>query len=280
MDEAIERSMDLRLPDKECRTVSDLCNEIWKIESEFNTLYRATTGFYPWPALRMSIYYSLSELSGVLEKVEWSAKLARLRILTSLLPSRRTPEEVRLASARGHYDKTCDLFIISNNPDISHRSFAIAKPVAERALDQGKSVVMASDYCDDVLAQRPGFSRLSYHYLNRKIALGYAANRLNVRKAGPLTKEDREFWTSVGDAASKRIAPDFSLLPMIERQLNLRKILGPIFGSVFDWFSPSEIAVVCHYGQSKAIWIDEARKRGISVTDIQHGTMSKYHLGI
>ncbi len=260
-------------------SVEKLCRSIWQIESEFNTLYRATGDFYPWPALRMAIYYRLAALSGVLEEVSWSPRLLRGKVLSAILRSGRTAGEIRSGPWLGNRADPCDLFIISNNPDIDHRSFAFAKPVAQEALDRGNTVVMVSDYCDDDFSHHAGFSRLSFESLNRRMILGYAMNLPRKWLVARLSKEDREYWRGVERAISKWIIPGFALVPMIERQLFLRSTLGPIYGACLDRFRPKEVATVCHYGQAKSIWIDEAHRRGILVSDIQHGTMSQFHLG-
>lgn len=259
-------------------SVAQICEAIWEVEDKFKVVRHQTKDIFPWPALRMSTYYRLAAHCGIFESANNPSNMLREAVLGTLTPVRNVAGDRATLTATAP-NRGFDLLIITYTPDIGGRAVPFATSVAERALSEGRTVLLLSEHEDKMLEARSGFCRVAPNNLYRRMLINYAKN-LPLRSFNTsLPGSEQQLWTAVGDSVSRRLSTNFSIIQSIQQLLFQSFVLRPIYQRFLDRFRPTEIAVVCHYGKSKAMWMHEAKVRGILVTDIQHGTMSKYHLG-
>lgn len=266
-------------------TVKEICEKFWDIEEKYELNHMMIQGTYPWQLIRVYLYYEIARKLGVFESAQQASisKTDKIKSLTpfiknSLLynPAKGKEKDVlifdhpRKVMFKGEYMDIYSYFLPQALDDFNQSYELIETPYlnkhyTNRKNKKDKNGKKYIRYNDKILLE-------SYVYKNK--------NRNKV----PFTKEELDKINLI----EKVIENTFSdihrgymitvdLFRIIEDHILNFQYEYEKYREIFEKKKPSKIFVVVAY-ENKAI-VAAAKSKGIEVVELQHGTISKYHLG-
>lgn len=252
-------------------SVRGLCETIWNLENEFGLLHKDTAGVYPWPALRVKIYYELAYALRLLQPdagPQGKTRLA-LRALRSLVP-----EGGRNSSYATSKNSDC-LVIPSDRGGIEGCPYATS--LVSSSLKSGATVSLVASHVPKPLHNLKNLNLVSPRSLDRRILVNVGIRRLATFSKPLLKDQERTFWSNLELELRKRLGIAIPLTKLVTDFVFYDSAAASAYDQLLERIRPSKILVVCHYG--RASLIRQAQLRSIPIEEIQHGTITRYHLG-
>lgn len=243
---------------------------LYEIEERFDLFDQRIDGVYFWERIRVPVYLGILQDVGLIHQPHarlqrtfsnrgWSAirALQNLAIRNPYLAPKR--EVLFLGSARRKlgedgtwWDIYCDPII-----DYLRRSY----------------IYFEQPYWGGHL--RPAKTQ-SIRYLDLPLYLAAARRKIgSVRVL--LSKSEVEFLRALKAELQRCSHLQMDVEGMVYRDLLLRKSLLPRYQSLLNRISPRIVVIVCSYGRET--FVEACKTAGIPVVELQHGTISAYHLG-
>lgn len=249
-------------------TVSDICEVFFNLEEKYNLNYREIQGCYPWQLVRMFIYYDITRRTQTFG----------------------APQQQSLSL----FDKVKSFTPFVKNSVLSN-PFSGKDSRDILIFDHPRKVIFEGEYCDiyskflvDFLRDSYSFEVLEAPYLNEhftkkqdyirytdRIQLGsYIYKKFNKIT---FTPEERELILKVKDELEKAFDLKIDLewiftIHILNFTYDYRK-----YTELFRKRRPKMIFVVVAY-ENQAV-VAAAKDLGIEVVELQHGTITDYHLG-
>ncbi|MDD3019694.1 MAG: hypothetical protein PHX61_01780 [Alphaproteobacteria bacterium] len=244
------------------RSVEGVCSLIWDLEREFDLFSKEEDGVYFWRLVRFHLYYSMVQEIGIFGAPHPSHKFSLKKIISqfkgALVHSvlnhpclnRRAYKYAVMPHTRQVNDRDIYSDELLQNLD-KNQTLLIYKSLQGSLYPEGYSVLLdrlLRRYKDQVLGRR--------YALSENNAALVATIEMRIKAAYPLKLNLRNF--TEGQIAS------FQQNVEMYRALFMRKKVQHLF-------------VVIGYTCQGAV--HAAHQCGIKVTELQHGTITKYHLG-
>lgn len=252
-------------------TVKQLCELIWAAERRFDLLTWKVNGVYLWQAKRAAAFFALAQQASVLEvphQLPPRGNLNRLKKLTSLL--------------RG---------TVRGNPLIDREQVdALIFEAQRHTLVDGVYLDIYTYYLAQELAARGvRFHLLDRFYRGRhkkkpdprRRFLDVMDVQTAVRSrvgASAVPEKDSARIDEVEDYFKQEIGAEVDLFGDSAKELHRFLLEKAFYRRLLEKGTPKEIYCVNSYG-GLAPMIDAAKEVGATVIELQHGTVSKYHLG-
>jgi hypothetical protein len=243
-------------------TVAGVCEALWDTERELGLLTWRVRGVAIWPVVRMRVFHELTRRSGLLDD----------------------PHPVR----RGTGDKA-RLFgrhvagLVRRNPFLHRRRYDAAVVPHHRKLD---GVEIYSEQLRSELGDRalildsningvalPGADTLDF-FTSFAGVRGRLLQKLGRQE---LSAAETERVTAIEDALDKRLGLRVPLAGMVGRELAKHLALRRLYRSLLKRRGVRTLYVVVGYFHQHVV--AAARDLGIRVVELQHGTITPYHLG-
>jgi len=251
-------------------TVKELCELMWEAERRFDLLTWKSHDVYVWQALRMNVYYLVAAQTGVLERPQKSERSVG-RPGGDLSWFRNTL--LRNLFAAG---KPCDAVVFENprymtvdgeNVDV------YTKPLTED-FDARSIEYQLVDMAYRGRHEKADHPRRCYGdvvvmlgALRRKLA----RRRLNTTDLGLINEVEKFMGERAGAEVRIRGVLDWGLNKIVAEY--------PLYRRFFEIASPREVYCVVAYSITWVPMIMAAKDCGAEVIELQHGTISRYHLG-
>ncbi|OZG70498.1 hypothetical protein BTA51_25530 [Hahella sp. CCB-MM4] len=257
-------------------TLHQFCKAFWELESRHNLLDLKVGDVYIWQAVRMNAYYLIAQKKNVLEqphstplKTSFNHKLKRLLRKISKIVRDPIFNKVRMIDNKNA--ATC----IVEHPRTKHYKNTVCDIYTESLLEDRElsSNLLLLDNNTNQKSQKTyhpcrrdlGFTDAISDALGTviSIALSFSSNAIKLRKLQEAII--KEFQINA--------LPKNYLLTHYSKFVVRRFLIK----TVFRIYQIKTLYIVVSY-QHAAI-ISAAKKLGIKVIELQHGTFSKYHLG-
>tara|TARA_B110000459_G_scaffold202205_1_gene254738 strand:+ start:1224 stop:2564 length:1341 start_codon:yes stop_codon:yes gene_type:complete len=252
------------------KTIKDLCEFIWYLEDKYKLLSFEIDNVKVWQYLRMEIYYLMAEELGILEQRNKSQQSISVLIKNSFslfknifianpfLTLNKQKDVVVFTHNRSKKieDKFEDIYTQSLVADLrkSNKSFlCFEKPFQGKHLrDKDPNV----KYQDFILLASILYGKL--YRIKDKDSLGLI----------------RQVEKEIENATNNSI----DLISLIKRNVGRYKLGNKLYLSLFNTIKPMVIYSVASYSYLGDM-ICAAKTLGIKTIELQHGVISKYHMG-
>lgn len=249
---------------KKINSVSSLCEKIFQLESEKKLLELKVNDVYIWQSCRMQLYYKLAVSLGILEEphVNNVSMLSRLKYFFSHLVSVTWFNPFfRLARA------DVVIFPHPRKKFVSGKYLDIYTDDIERRLIKNNNRVL-------VIEKRNIYKHVGHHraYVRHSdfidIISGVYSN---------IMRRYSRLSLNYNEILKEAFGVDLDVDHDLKKQFYAHQCKRFLYSLYFSFVKPSEIYLVVGYSQAPLI--DAAKRKSIKVTEIQHGVITKYHLG-
>ena len=249
-------------------SVSDICEVFFDLEEKYNLNYQEIQGCYAWQLIRMHLYYDITRKTKMFGAPQQKS-LSLLDKVTSFLPFFKN--SVLYNPFSGKYNKDILVF------------------------DHPRKVIFDGEYCDiyskflvDFLGDGYSFEVLESPYINNHytrrqdyirytdaIELGsYIHKKFNKIE---FSQNEKELILKVQKELEDSFNIELNILWMLEMHILNFQYDYKKYIDLFKKRKPKKVFVVVAY-ENHAI-VAAAKYLGIEVIELQHGTITYYHLG-
>ena len=249
-------------------SVSDICETFFNLEEKYNLNYQEIQGCYAWQLIRMYLYYDITRRTGTFGAPQQKS-LSIFDKIKSFTPFVKNSLFSNPFSGNGTKD-----ILIFDHP--------------RKVIFEGEFKDIYSYFLVDLIKDKYSFEVLEAPYLNKhftkkskyikytdRIQLGsYLYKKRNKIEFNP---DERELIHNVKKELEKSFDLEIDLewiltMHILNFQYDYRKYM-----ELFKKRSPKMIFVVVAY-ENQAI-VKAAKDLEIEVIELQHGTITNYHLG-
>ena len=249
-------------------TVKDLTAAIWSLEGELDLLHRPIAGVKVWQLLRMDIYYALAKGTGLFSEPHTQNE----RFNDIVKNIRSLPGALLNTPLKGKHTKRILVFDHVRKVRIDGEYVDIhTKPLLD-TLDDKEVDVIEPIYLGRHLTERTP----NRYYLDDLAMRSFLYQQLAPFR---FTQSEHAFI----DQLSRRIAADFGVAIDLKRKFKNEikhfRCSTRYYTKLLEKRRPEKIYLVVSYSYYKRPLIAAAKTLGIETVEIQHGTLSPYHLG-
>jgi len=253
------------------KSIQQLCEILWQIENDFNLLETEIQNVKVWQYIRMQTYYTIAEKSGTLQ----------------------TPH----AQKQTIYGQLKKILTYAKSLLFYNPFFIFTRDIDEIVIDHprpkqidGRNIDIYTHYYLKELEQKnKHYLVLERPFLNtfhtktntkhRKYLDTFSAISSIKSKIFPLHLDPNEIilikqWEEV---IQKRLGVKLEMQQLIRAAVSKYKNNYMLYRYLFSKLRPKKLVLVVSYAYGDAI--RAAKDLGIETVEIQHGTLSKYHLG-
>ena len=256
-------------------TVKEICQKIWNLEEKYELNHKEIQGCYPWQLIRMYLYYEITRKTNVFESAQQSS-LSLFDKINSFLPFLKNS--------------------ISSNP------LSGSENVDVLIFDHPRKVIFEDEYQDiysyflkDTLNQYgKSFETIESPYLNQhfrnknnikenhvrfndRILLGSFIHKTRNRGKLPFTEEENQLINAVKEELETAFKIEIDLFRIMEDHILNFQYDYKKYIELLQKKNPKLVFLVVAY-ENKAL-VAACKKMNIEIIELQHGTISPYHLG-
>lgn len=256
-------------------TVKEICQKIWNLEEKYELNHKEIQGCYPWQLIRMYLYYEITRKTNVFESAQQSS-LSLFDKINSFLPFLKNS--------------------ISSNP------LSGSENVDVLIFDHPRKVIFEDEYQDiysyflkDTLNQYgKSFETIESPYLNQhfrnknnikenhvrfndRILLGSFIHKSRNRGKLPFTEEENQLINAVKEELEATFKIEIDLFRIMEDHILNFQYDYKKYIELLQKKNPKLVFLVVAY-ENKAL-VAACKKMNIEIIELQHGTISPYHLG-
>ena len=259
---------------KKIPTLKELYSILEKIENQENLFRKKIEEIYFWKIIRFSLLCEIGikvKLMGKtqdeknINKIEKTKKLL-LGTIISFFKNNNSKKKIIIFES--------DVYFKENKKTLSKFYFNLIEKFKKEKIDF--EIVYPLWLEKEYRLEKNSYAEENYKYIFFKI-IGLIKNRFNIFKFSSI---DKEYLEKLKKYFEKETG--VKNLEIINEK-NLKKILINLeseykyYTSFFKVKQPEKIYIICSYG--KEALIAAAQDLNIEVIEIQHGVMTKYHIG-
>lgn len=252
------------------RTVEDLCEFIWELEGKYNLLDFEIDGVKIWQYLRMEIYYLLAKELGILEQRHVSQQSLSIVLRNSLtlvknlfignpfLMFNKKKDVLVFTHNRSKKieDKFEDIYtksLVSDLRSLKQSYLCFEKPYQGRHVRKKNSDIR---YLDFILSASVFYGMI--YQIKNKSAL--------------------EVMRKVELEIESYTASSIDLIKLLKKNVGRYKLGYILYSRLLKRINPKVIYSVASYSYLGDM-IAAAKDLGVKTIELQHGVVSKYHMG-
>ena len=256
-------------------TVKEICQEIWNLEEKHELNHKEIQDCYPWQLIRMYLYYEITRKTSVFESAQQSS-LSLLDKVESFLPFAKNSVLSNPLSG----NETVDVLIfdhprkvIFNNEYQDIYSYFLKDTLNE----YGKSFeTIESPYLNKHFRNNANIKENHVKY-NDRILLGSFIHKSRNRGKVPFTEEEKQLIDAVKNELESIFNIEIDLFRIIEDHILNFQYDFKKYIELLQKRNPKVVFLVVAY-ENKAL-VAACKKMNIEIIELQHGTISPYHLG-
>ncbi|MFV0579287.1 MAG: DUF6716 putative glycosyltransferase [Fusobacterium ulcerans] len=258
---------------KKISTLKELYSILEKIENQENLFRKKIEEIYFWKIIRFSLLCEIGIKSKVMEKAhdEKVIKVEKIKklflgIIINFFKNNNFKKNTIIFES--------DAYFKENKKTLSKFYFNLIEKLKKEKVDF--EIVYPLYLEKEYRLEKNSYAEENYKYLFFKI-IGFIKNKFNLFK---FSIEDKNYLNKLRKYFEKETEID-NLKILNEKKL--RKILinfeceYKYYSNFFRIKQPQKIYIICSYG--KEALIAAARDLNIEVFELQHGVMTKYHVG-
>ena len=256
-------------------TVKEICQNIWNLEEKYELNHKEIQGCYPWQLIRMYLYYEITRKTNVFESAQQSS-LSLFDKVNTFLPFIKNSISSNPLSGKENVDAL--IFdhprkVIFNDEYQDIYSYFLKDTLKEN----GKSFeTIESPYLNKHFRNNENIKENNVKF-NDRILLGSFIHKTRNRGKVPFREEEKAFINAIKSEIETVFNIKIDLFRIIEDhilnfQYDYRKYI-----ELLEKRKPKQVFLVVAYENKALVAACKAKK--IELIELQHGTISPYHLG-
>jgi UDP-N-acetylglucosamine:LPS N-acetylglucosamine transferase len=239
--------------------VVEICEKIWKLEADENLLTSKVQNVCFWKLIRFSVFIAIAQNSGVQGESHPALKhrniVDYLYIATSLLL--RNPHLRRKKSKR-----------VLIMPQSKKGRDPYHDPIIRAFADE--ALILYARPCASVYK---GALDLSYNAVGAMLKKGvYVAGKKSL-----FAPDEKHRLQKLEELFKVSFGVDVPIVKLAQHSIWRFKHQYKAYKNILRWSKPEIIYLNCSYGKEALIFA--AQEKQIPVYEVQHGTITKYHMG-
>lgn len=256
-------------------TVKEICQKIWNLEEKYELNHKEIQDCYPWQLIRMYLYYEITRKTNVFESAQQSS-LSLFDKIESFLPFAKNS----ILSNPLSGNETVDVLIfdhprkvIFNDEYQDIYSYFLKDTLNE----YGKSFeTIESPYLNKHFRNKENIKE-NHVKFNDRILLGSFIHKSRNRGKVPFTEEEKQFIDTLKNEIESIFNIKIDLFRIMEDHILNFQYDFKKYIELLQKRKPKQVFLVVAY-ENKAL-VAACKKMGIELIELQHGTISPYHLG-
>ncbi|MBO6104779.1 MAG: sialyltransferase, partial [Methanobrevibacter sp.] len=256
-------------------TVKEICQKIWNIEEKYELNHKEIQGCYPWQLIRMYLYYEITRKTNVFESAQQSS-LSLFDKINSFLPFLKNSVLSNPLSGSENVD-----VLIFDHPRkviFEDEYQDIYSYFLKDTLNQyGKSFeTIESPYLNQHFRNNENIKENHVRF-NDRILLGSFIHKTRNRGKLPFTDEEKQLINAVKYELETAFKIEIDLFRIMEDHILNFQYDYEKYIELLQRKNPKVVFLVVAY-ENKAL-VAACKKMNIEIIELQHGTISPYHLG-
>ena len=256
-------------------TVKDICQNIWNLEEKYELNHRMIQDCYPWQLIRMYLYYEITRKTNVFESAQQSS-LSLFDKINSFLPFIKNSIFSNPLSGKENVDilifdhprkvifedeyQDIYSYFLKDTLNENHKSFE----------------TIESPYLNNHFRNKANIKE-NHVKFNDRILLGSFIHKTRKRGKVPFTEEEKEFINTIKNEIESIFNIKIDLFRIIEDHILNFQYDYKKYIELLEKRKPKQVFLVVAY-ENKAL-LAACKKMKIEIIELQHGTISPYHLG-
>lgn len=256
-------------------TVKEICKNIWNLEEKYELNHQMIQDCYPWQLIRMYLYYEITRKTNVFESAQQSS-LSLFDKINSFLPFLKNSVLSNPLSGNENVD-----VLIFDHPrkvifeDEYHDIYSYF--LKDTFNEMGKSFeTIESPYLNNHFRNNKNIKE-NHVKFNDRILLGSFIHKTRNRGKVPFTKEEKQLINTLKEELESTFKIEIDLFRIIEDHILNFQYDYKKYIELLEKRNPKLVFLVVAY-ENKAL-IAACKKMNIEIIELQHGTISPYHLG-
>ncbi len=256
-------------------TVKEICQKIWNLEEKYELNHKEIQDCYPWQLIRMYLYYEITRKTNVFESAQQSS-LSLFDKINSFLPFIKNSILSNPLSGR----ENVDVLIFDHPRKVifeDEYQDIYSYFLKETHNQYGKSFeTIESPYLNQHFRSNANIKENHVRF-NDRILLGSFIHKTRNRGKLPFTEEEKQFINSVKEDLETAFKIEIDLFSIMENHILNFQYDYKKYIELLQRKNPKVVFLVVAY-ENKAL-VAACKKMSIDIIELQHGTISPYHLG-
>ena len=256
-------------------TVKEICQKIWNLEEKYELNHKEIQDCYPWQLIRMYLYYEITRKTNVFESAQQSS-LSLLDKVESFLPFAKNSVLSNPLSG----NETVDVLIFDHprkvifNDEYQDIYSYFLKDTLNEYWKSFETI--ESPYLNKHFRNNANIKENHVKY-NDRILLGSFIHKSRNRGKVPFTEEEKQLIDAVKNELESIFNIEIDLFRIIEDHILNFQYDYKKYIELLQKRKPKFVFLVVAY-ENKAL-VAACKKMKIEIIELQHGTISPYHLG-
>ena len=256
-------------------TVKEICQKIWNLEEKCELNHKEIQGCYPWQLIRMYLYYEITRKTNVFESAQQSS-LSLFDKINSFLPFLKNS----ILSNPLNGKENVDVLIFDHPRKVIFEDEYqdIYSYFLKDTLNQyGKSFeTIESPYLNQHFRNKNNIKENHVRF-NDRILLGSFIHKTRNRGKLPFTEDEKQLINTVKEELEAAFKIEIDLFRIMEDHILNFQYDYKKYIELLQKKNPKLVFLVVAY-ENKAL-VAACKKMNIEIIELQHGTISPYHLG-
>lgn len=256
-------------------TVKEICQKIWNLEEKYELNHKEIQDCYPWQLIRMYLYYEITRKTNVFESAQQSS-LSLFDKINSFLPFLKNSILSNPLSGKENVE-----VLIFDHPRkviFEDEYQDIYSYFLKDTLNQyGKSFeTIESPYLNQHFRNKSNIKENNVKF-NDRILLGSFIHKTRNRGKLPFTEDEKQLINTVKEEIETAFKIEIDLFRIMEDHILNFQYDYKKYIELLQRKNPKVVFLVVAY-ENKAL-VAACKKMNIEIIELQHGTISPYHLG-
>lgn len=256
-------------------TVKEICQKIWNLEEKYELNHKEIQGCYPWQLIRMYLYYEITRKTNVFKSAQQSS-LSLFDKINSFLPF--VKNSILSNPLSGNENVDALIFDHPRKVIFEDEYQDIYSYFLKDTLNQyGKSFeTIESPYLNQHFRSNENIKENNVKF-NDRILLGSFIHKTRNRGKLHFTESEMQYINSVKEELETAFEIEIDLFRIMEDHILNFQYDYKKYIELLQRKKPKVVFLVVAY-ENKAL-LAACKKMNIGIIELQHGTISPYHLG-
>ena len=256
-------------------TVKEICQSIWNLEEKYELNHKEIQGCYPWQLIRMYLYYEITRKTNVFESAQQSS-LSLADKINSFLPFAKNSILSNPLSGK----ETVDVLIFDHPRKVifeDEYQDIYSYFLKDTLNEYGKTFeTIESPYLNKHFRNKSNITE-NHVKFNDRILLGSFIHKTRNRGKVPFQEDEKQLINAVKNELESIFNIEIDLFRIIEDHILNFQYDYKKYIELLQKRKPKQVFLVVAY-ENKAL-VAACKKMNIEIIELQHGTISPYHLG-
>ena len=256
-------------------TVKEICQNIWNLEEKYELNHKEIQGCYPWQLIRMYLYYEITRKTNVFESAQQSS-LSLVDKINSFLPFAKNS----ILSNPLSGNENVDVLIFDHPRKVifeDEYQDIYSYFLKDTLNEYGKTFeTIESPYLNKHFRKKSNIKE-NHVKFNDRILLGSFIHKTRNRGKVTFREDEKQLIDAIKNELESIFNIEIDLFRIIEDHILNFQYDYTKYIELLKKRNPKQVFLVVAY-ENKAL-VAACKEMNIEIIELQHGTISPYHLG-